>query len=446
VSGTVTVSGTSADNVGVASVVVAVDNGTPAAAGGTANWTFSLNAASLSAGAHTITATAKDATGNATSASITVMVSNPTPTGTLAQKYPGDVGIENDPAVVYTEKFEESSINSLTARYDDILNPAGLSFSSDVPPGSSGPHSLFMTAIGGQTNGAHLFKNLTNIGKTVTDTLYLRYYVKYKAGFTYHHSSVWFGGYNPPTNWPQGGAGTRPQGNDRISAATEPVEASGRLDNYVYWMGMHSDPNGNYWGNDFLQDPNLTVTTDQWMCVETMLKPNTPVSASNGELAFWINGQRKNYLGQGFPKGHWVWDSFYPTSSDTTSFEGFQWRNDPNLNVNWIWLEHYADQTPVGSQSQMLLDHVVAATQPIGCLTAASDTTPPTISAVASSNITSNGATISWTTNEASDSQVEYGLTTSYGSSSSLNTSLVTSHSTSLSGLLASTLYHYRVK
>src|SRR5262249_51241913 len=33
------------------------------------------------------------------------------------------------------------------------------------------------------------------------------------------------------------------------------------------------------------------------------------------------------------------------------------------------------------------------------------DTTPPTITSVASNNITSSGATITWTTNEAADSQ-----------------------------------------
>jgi hypothetical protein len=74
------------------------------------------------------------------------------------------------------------------------------------------------------------------------------------------------------------------------------------------------------------------------------------------------------------------------------------------------------------------------------------DTTPPIISAVSSSGITLSGATISWYTNEGSDTQLEYGLTTGYGSSTSLNTSMVTSHSAGLSGLLASTLYHYRVK
>jgi hypothetical protein len=82
----------------------------------------------------------------------------------------------------------------------------------------------------------------------------------------------------------------------------------------------------------------------------------------------------------------------------------------------------------------------------ISTTTTASDTTPPTISSVASGSITSSGATITWTTNEASDTQVEYGTTTSYGSSTTLNTVKVTSHSATLSGLSASTLYHYRVK
>jgi chitodextrinase len=72
--------------------------------------------------------------------------------------------------------------------------------------------------------------------------------------------------------------------------------------------------------------------------------------------------------------------------------------------------------------------------------------TPPVISAVAASSITSNGATITWTTDQPSDTQVEYGLTTAYGSATTLNTSLVTAHSQTLSGLTPNTLYHYRVK
>src|SRR2546428_9741483 len=79
-------------------------------------------------------------------------------------------------------------------------------------------------------------------------------------------------------------------------------------------------------------------------------------------------------------------------------------------------------------------------------VTVANDTTSPIISSVSASNISSAAATITWATNEASDSQVDYGLTTAYGSSTPLNSSLLTAHAMTLTGLLATTTYHYRVK
>src|SRR6185295_16434809 len=74
------------------------------------------------------------------------------------------------------------------------------------------------------------------------------------------------------------------------------------------------------------------------------------------------------------------------------------------------------------------------------------DTAPPVISGVAASAITTSGATINWTTNEASDSRVNYGRTAAYGSSTPQNNSDVTSHQVALSGLTANTTYHYRVR
>src|SRR5207237_4747106 len=49
-------------------------------------------------------------------------------------------------------------------------------------------------------------------------------------------------------------------------------------------------------------------------------------------------------------------------------------------------------------------------------------------------------------TNAASDSRVDYGPTTAYSSSTPLNASLLTAHAVTLTGLLATTTYHYRVK
>ena len=78
-------------------------------------------------------------------------------------------------------------------------------------------------------------------------------------------------------------------------------------------------------------------------------------------------------------------------------------------------------------------------------VTIATDTTAPTLSAVTAMALTGNSATITWTTNKTSTSQVEYGLTTSYGSMTTLDTSLITSHSVALSGLTGATTYNYRV-
>jgi hypothetical protein len=79
-------------------------------------------------------------------------------------------------------------------------------------------------------------------------------------------------------------------------------------------------------------------------------------------------------------------------------------------------------------------------------VTVANDTTAPVISGVTASSVTSSQATIAWTTDEASDSQVEYGPTTAYGSVSPLNGALVTSHVVTLSGLADTALHHFRVR
>jgi hypothetical protein len=74
------------------------------------------------------------------------------------------------------------------------------------------------------------------------------------------------------------------------------------------------------------------------------------------------------------------------------------------------------------------------------------DNTLPLISTVSAFNISLSGATITWATNEASNSQVDYGLTTAYGSATPVNASLLTAHAMTPTGLVANTLYHYRVK
>src|SRR3989442_3818527 len=142
-----------------------------------------------------------------------------TVTDGIAARYPGDAGIETDPDVFFVERFDEGTIASLAARYEDVLNQGDLSFVADVPSGSAASNSLLMTAIGGVRSGAHLYKNLAADGRAQDDTVYLRYYVKYRSPFTPHHNGVWMGGANPPLDWPNPQAGTSPTGHPPMPLA-----------------------------------------------------------------------------------------------------------------------------------------------------------------------------------------------------------------------------------
>jgi hypothetical protein len=67
------------------------------------------------------------------------------------------------------------------------------------------------------------------------------------------------------------------------------------------------------------------------------------------------------------------------------------------------------------------------------------------ISNVQASAMTASSAQLSWATNLPSTSEIDYGTTAAYGVSTPVNSSMVTTHQMSLSGLARSTTYHYRV-
>lgn len=79
-------------------------------------------------------------------------------------------------------------------------------------------------------------------------------------------------------------------------------------------------------------------------------------------------------------------------------------------------------------------------------LSATADAATPAISAVTVTAIGPDRATISWTTDIPADTQIDYGLTSSYGSTTPLVATLTTSHSQTVTGLAANQLYHFRVR
>ncbi len=71
--------------------------------------------------------------------------------------------------------------------------------------------------------------------------------------------------------------------------------------------------------------------------------------------------------------------------------------------------------------------------------------TPLAISNVAAANVTVTGVAISWQTNASANSQLEYGTTSSYGSTTPLDATMVLNHQETLANLKPASLYHYRV-
>jgi hypothetical protein len=105
----------------------------------------------------------------------------------------------------------------------------------------------------------------------------------------------------------------------------------------------------------------------------------------------------------------------------------------------------------IHSKNFLILLVLVVAACSIGCsglVSSSSNSSMPVtigVSNVGTSSLTANAATIAWTTNVPGSSQVFYGASSSYGQSTTVNNTMLTSHLVNLSNLTSSTLYHYQV-
>ena len=264
--------------------------------------------------------------------------------------------------IIFQENFEAGTIQEIVKNWNNSRNTKGMSLSEDVPKNSQGTQSLIMTHNPGNDVGGYLYKMLPE----GYNTLFARFYVKFCANHSQVHHFVFMGGYNPPTTWPQGGAGVKPEGNERFTTGIESVGGKWSWDFYSYWMHMRACARPNYfWGNIFNPNPPAPINRDEWICVELMMKLNDPVDSFNGEQAFWLNGKKIHQLGEGFPNGYWVWDKFY-SNPDSLPFEGFQWRNSEKLKLNFFWLLYHMTDGVTGKSDTIWFDDIVISTNYIG--------------------------------------------------------------------------------
>ena len=148
----------------------------------------------------------------------------------------------------------------------------------------------------------------------------------------------------------------------------------------------------------------------------------------------------------------WYWSKTGDANALSRGDLAFQHVLDPLGNPGWSGKEY-------SQIYQWTFDYVRLRSEPNAVLTVMpssnpysgpyADTEPPIMGGGGYSRVTvtptASSATITWNTYEPATTQVKYGLTSGYGSATSPNPSLATSHSATLIGLLPATLYDYQV-
>jgi hypothetical protein len=265
----------------------------------------------------------------------------------FAHRFPADRGLETHPAVIFSDNFEDGS---LPGGWDSERNHEGNVLSLVRPSPADdrlGHRVLRVTAHLRADTGGGLTKWFTPV-----ETVYIRFYTWFDPGSDYiHHFCTLRAnqGLQGKARWSGfGGAGIKPNGDERFSTALEPWgnwgrwTPPGRWNFYSYWHEMKPARDGKYWGNAFRPEDQPDIKRGHWICAEFMLKHNTP-GRTDGEQAFWIDGQLR---------GHW---------------RQINWRKTSSLMANAFTLESYVtDRWTKNPTNIVCFDNVVIAREYIG--------------------------------------------------------------------------------
>jgi hypothetical protein len=262
----------------------------------------------------------------------------------LAAKYPGDGGIDKDPAVLLYDGFEAGKIDR--KRWPNVSNKAGaLKLVRDPGDVHTGRQALRITATLAKNTGGHLFRRF----ETGVEKMHARFCVKFAEDIDYTHHFVHMAAERPAHPWPTGGAGLRPAGDRKFSVAIEPHGRGRRYPPpggwlfYCYFWKMKRSGDGKFWGQGFSPIAYAVPQRGRWYCVEFMTRCNTP-GKPDGELALWIDGK---------PLAH---------------HKGINWRSSGELKLNAFWLMLYVTRNSAKTNrvNTVWFDDVVVATEYVG--------------------------------------------------------------------------------
>ena len=174
VSGTVSVNATASDNIAVANVQLQVDGANVGSADTSSPYNFSWNSASVSNGSHTLTAVAKDTSGNPATSSISVTVNNTDTTPpTVSITSPANNATVNGTVTVSATASDNVGVASVQLRVDganvgsaDTSSP--YNFSWNTTSVSNAGHTL--TAVAKDAAGNTTTSVIVNVTVNNADT------------------------------------------------------------------------------------------------------------------------------------------------------------------------------------------------------------------------------------------------------------------------------------
>lgn len=226
------------------------------------------------------------------------------------------------------------------------------------------------------------------------------------------------------------------------------------LQNAIDMLNMTRDPSpaGNY-GDGFgaysYQSPYIQDGVyGSWSTFSTeLLAQVTPTWADIPDMP-WKSSPTKGHIGGTItspPSGSWADGAQVTVTGPETRFivcdgTGFYAFIDLSPGT-------YTISASYGAYSEHKTVTVTAGAIADGDMALSStDPTPPVISSVVVSNVTDGTANVTWLTDEAATSQVEYDFVPYYGQCSTQDPSMLTAHSVTLQGLTPDTTYHFRVR
>ena len=230
----------------------------------------------------------------------------------IAAKYPGDRGIERDPAVVFADGFENTlSPAHLRGKWNQIIHDGNMRITERAADVNGGKRALAFTVPRQEAALA------IGVGKQIEkerDVLFLRWYSKFEDGFAVVDGSVHNGGSISARYFKDGRAtpGTRADGCNKFLANFESENSSGKSPGELNVYCYHAEQGGDYgdhffpsgkvlpfsykrsgaatFGPHFQARPDVIPKRGRWYCYEYMVKANTP-GRRDGRIACWLDGK-----------------------------------------------------------------------------------------------------------------------------------------------------------